>query len=102
MADVSPIFLVFLLYYKSDACCEILHSDPTLSLVFVSAFFHQLLAHLNTRTLISPQVEGLTESSLQHLSTVLLILVGPIQSRLLGMQADLIVPDVCRLVVGLF
>ena len=76
LADVSPNFLVFLLYYKSDACFEKLHSDTALSLCrcpFVT--FRPLPAYLNTGTLILLQVEGPTEYSLWHFLSFLFSLV---------------------------
>jgi hypothetical protein len=67
LADVSPKFLVFLPYYKSDSRFEKLHSHRALSLCQFLSFFNQLFAHLITGTLILPLVEGPTESSLWHL-----------------------------------
>ena len=52
LADISPSFLGFLAYYKSDAHFEILNSDTALPCVPICLSSHRLLAHLNTEDLV--------------------------------------------------
>jgi hypothetical protein len=69
LADISPSFLVFLLYYKSGDHFEKLHSNTTLSCVHICLSLFADSLPTCTRTLILPQIEGLAEISPRQLGT---------------------------------
>lgn len=62
-----PSFLVFLLYYKSGARFETLHSDTTLPCVRVCLSLLANSLPTCTGTLILPRIEGPTEVSPWHI-----------------------------------